>query len=384
MLRESLLRLLFSRAPRAKAGALCIAREGGWAECARLAHSWGVLPRLRERLEALAIGVPAAVDGEITRLVWDGYVRSAREAESGLRVLGALGAAGVRAAGFKGLSSMARLYPDVKGRVMVDVDVLIAERDLARTAAVLGELGFAPEVECELADYVQFTRNAPGFGGNEEMSFRNQRGNTIDLHWRLGAGFDVDEILRGAEPVTLLGKEFLAVSAVYAVLLCVHHSLRNHFSPDKIMRDLQDLERWRGVWDWDTVRAGAAARGLTVPLLAMVGILNGFDGKVEIGAEAEKLVALFHLQAREGPLERDLLYLLRPGELRQIFSGLLFGGRRHVEISRRMDAALAGEPVGVWKRLAVIGRAVRGLRPGQIGGLLALARAKDAFGRSRR
>lgn len=386
MLREALLELLIAEAPRAKAGALCIEREGGWAESVALAHSWAVLPRLRERLDSLGICVPADVEREFGRLFWDGYARSVREAESGLRVLEALGTAGIRAVGFKGLSSLARLYPDVKGRVIVDVDVLIDEADLPRTAEVLRELGFAAEVECELADYVQFTRNAPGFGGNEEMSFRNQRGNTIDLHWRLGAGFDVGEILRGAAPVTFLKKEFLAVSPVDAVLLCVHHSLRNHFSPDKIMRDLQDLERWRAVWDWEAVRAGAAARGLEVPLLAMMGILSRFGGgeSLQIGAEAEKLVALFQLQAREGQLERDLLYLFRPRELRQILGGVFFGGRRHVEISQRMDAALAGEPVGVWKRLCTIGRAVRSLRPGQIGGLLALARAKDAFGRNRR
>ena len=162
--------------------------------------------------------------------------------------------------------------------------------------------------------------------------------------------------------------------------MCVHHSLRNHFSPDKILRDVQDLGRWRTVWDEKAVWDGAEARGLTVPLRAMLGISDGFVGEAEMGpGAAADLMALFRMQLREGQLERELLYLVRPGEMLQLLRGIFFGGRRHMEIARRMDASLAGAPMGLWKRLAVIGRALLWLRPRQVGGLLALARAKASL-----
>ncbi|MBN8732626.1 MAG: nucleotidyltransferase family protein [Acidobacteria bacterium] len=399
MLRESLARLLLSSpGPETDAPAGAIARAGDWEQCVRLANSWGALPRLQHWMEAAPTPPPVEARALASRLFTDGYVRSLLEARRGVEVLGRFQAASLPALAFKGLASLATLYSDPKQRVILDVDVLIGEADLTRAASLLGTLGFHPAVPCDLADYVRFVRSAPGFGGNEELPFHNARGNTIDLHWRLGDGFDPQEILVQSMPASLFGKEIPTVSPRYGLLLCVHHALRNHFSPDKIMRDLFDLELWcdklNQAGSLDEAFDEAARRGLAAPLLAMAGILAEYDGGCAMcGAvarwrqrtaprhlnAASQLRALFTLQLREGQMEREVLYLFRPGELRQILAGLFFGGRRHLEISRSMDDSLAGEPVPASRRLWTLLRALCRLRPRHLGMLRSLARAKDDF-----
>ena len=357
-----------------------------------LAAGWGAIPRLRQRVAHLATPTQA----EIERLYLDGYVRSVLQIRAAIDVFAAFERAKLPVVAFKGLASLAVLYGSPERRVILDADLLIAEADLARAVDVLAELGFRPEVDGSLAEYVDFVRHAPGFGGNEVLALHNARGCTIDLHWRLGRGFDTQAILDRRRPAALLGGCLAVVSDRDGVLLCAHHSLRNHFSPDKIMRDLFDLELWCD----RILKAGAAedtwrealARGLSVPLLALTSILAEYqaDGACagaaldkaaspEQRGSAGRLVKLFTAQVREGSFERDLLYLFRSSEWKQILGGILAGGRRHVALVRSMDTALAGEPTTFAHRLTVLAQSLRRLRPRHIAMLRALARSKDEF-----
>ena len=363
-----------------------------------LAAGWGAIPRLRQRLPNPASPPRPEVLAEIERLYFDGYIRSVLQIRAAIDVFAAFEREKLPVVAYKGLASLAVLYGGPEHRVILDADLLIAETDLARAVAVLGELGFRPEVTGSLAEYVDFVRYAPGFGGNEVLALHNPRGCTIDLHWRLGRGFDTQAILDRRRPAALLGGCLHVVSDRDGLLLCAHHSLRNHFSPDKIMRDLFDLDLWCD----RMLKCGAAedtwqealARGLAVPLLALTSILAEYDSD-GAGAEAAagldkavspeqrgsaaRLVALFMAQVREGSFERDLLYLFRWSELKLILGGILTGGRRHVAMVRSMDAALAGEPTTFAHRMAVLAQSLRRLRPRHIGMLRALARTKDEF-----
>lgn len=372
-----------------------------WGELIQLSDGWGALPRLSERIPRISPPPSSSTAGFISRQLTAGYVRSMLEARAGLDVLRSFEDAGIPVVAFKGLVSLARLYSDSKQRVIVDVDLLINEKDIARSAEVLERLGFTPEVNASVTDYLDFVQRSPGFGGNEELSFHNQRGNTIDLHWRLGAGFDSAALINGSRRATFLDMEFPAVSDTDGLLLCVHHSLRNHFSPDKIMRDLMDLEHWcrlmHEAGSFDSVVSAAKKKGLDVPLLALTSILRSFDkdgaaaktaAALESGlstnhrAASARLGQLFHTQVQEGQFERDALFLFRPRELKQLFAGLFLGRRRHLELSRSMDEAHAGEPVSFWQRIADIGRSILSLRPRHLGMLRTLAHAKDRFERS--
>jgi hypothetical protein len=363
-----------------------------------LSEIWGALPRLKERTANFAVPPSKELLAEIERRYVDGYVRSVLQARASIDALAALERAEIPVTAFKGLASLAVLYDGPQRRVILDADLLIGERDLPRAAAVLGDLGFRPEVAGSLAEYVDFVRRAPGFGGNEVLAFHNPRGCNIDLHWRLGKGFDTQALLDRRRPATLLGACLPVVSNRDGVLLCAHHSLRNHFSPDKIMRDLFDLELWcerilaSGEME-DTLKE-AFERGLAIPLLALTSLLashypEGAAAHAAAGLDADasqdqrrsagRLAALFAAQVREGSFERDVLYLFRGSELKQILGGIVAGRRRHIEMARSMDAALAGEPMTFTHRMAALGRSLRRLRPRHIGMLRALARTKDEF-----
>jgi hypothetical protein len=164
------------------------------------------------------------------------------------------------------------------------------------------------------------------------------------------------------------------------------------------MRDLRDLDlRCSEVFvsgQADATRDAAAAHGLLVALLAATGILAGYDPgcaaarlkmQIEHRASAEDrrsaaaLHELFPTQLAEGPIERNLLYLFRPREGRQILAGLWSGGRRHLEIAQALDAAHAGKPVSVWRRLSVIAGSLCRVRLRHIRMLRALARTKGQF-----
>ena len=395
MVRESLVRALLR-------GEDTCAPSADWIS---LANGWGALPRLRQRVGKLATPPEPDLLAEIERLYLDGYVRSVLQIRAALDVFAAFEREKLPVVGFKGIASLAVLYGSPECRVILDADLLIAEADLTRAVGVLGELGFRPEVSGSLTEYVDFVRHAPGFGGNEELALHNDRGCTIDLHWRLGRGLDTQAILDRRRPATLLGRCLSVVSDGDGVLLCAHHSLRNHFSPDRIMRDLFDMELWcerilkSGFWE-NTWRE-AVARGLAVSLLALTLILAEYQpdgagaggaaeldktaaalGKATSGEQrgsAGRLVALFMAQVREGSFERDLLYLFHSSELKQMLGGILSGGRRHVAMARSMDAALAGEPTTFAHRMAVLAQSLGRLRPRHIGMLRALARTKDEF-----
>ncbi|MEQ1898449.1 MAG: nucleotidyltransferase family protein [Vicinamibacterales bacterium] len=396
-MRVSLVALLLAEPDAAKAAAECIGEAEAWDECADLALVWGALPRLCERLAAFGYPIPPKMNS----LLLDGGARTVMQARGSLAALRRFAQAGLRTVAFKGLASLAVLYGDPRRRVMADADILIAEADLEQACTLLGEIGFSAGLHGSLAEYRAFLRNAPGFGGNEELEFQDGRSTSIDLHWRLGAGFDPAALITRARPAVLLGTEFLAVAPADGLLLTVHHSLRNHFNPDVILRDLLDIGLWCAALEEsgevrEAVKA-AGEHGLAVPMRALTGILGGFDPGCSAARVAEEtglhisqrgrkeaaaLCALFDTQLREGAMDRDLLYLLRPAEALQIAKGLLFGGRRHLEIARAMDTALAGKPVGARQRVGAILGALRSMRPRHFRMLRSLARAKDTFARS--
>ena len=371
-----------------------------WPSCLALADGWGAIPRLRERVRARGLHLPASAASDLDRRFREGYARSVLQARAGLTICAALEREGVSTVAFKGLASMAALYDGPDQRVVLDADLLITAPDLDRAARILEAHGFRPETAGDLTEYIAFVRHAPGFGGNEVLTFHDGRGDTIDLHWRLGAGLDPAAIIARAQPATLLGTPFRAVSAEDGVLLCAHHALRNHFTPDSLIRDLLDLERWAERLEshggLDHAVQSARAHGLAAPLLAATSIIAMHDGQSaaarmalrlsktspSLVQSAARLHALFMTQVREGPFDRDVLYLFRTSELREILSGILFGGWRHLEMAQTLDTMIAGKPVTVSVRVCQVARSVRRLRPRHIPMLRALARSKDEFARA--
>jgi hypothetical protein len=368
-----------------------------WTAVVELAERWGAIPRLRERLSSSSAAVPEAVASLVDQRFRDSYARTVLQARAGLNVCAALHAAGLETVAFKGLASMAMLYGGAERRVILDADLLIRESDLVRAAAVLDSLGFQPSLPCELTRYVEFVRRAPGFGGNEVLSFHDDRGCTIDLHWRLGV-IDAAKVIARSQRVVMMGSAFQAVAPEDGALLCAHHCLRNHFIPDRMIRDLLDLQQWCerivSSGQLGATVARARATGLATSLQAATTIVSRYDDRGAAATLADGLDAsaspkrrrdvaqlerLFMTQVREGPLDRDVLYLFRAKEFVKLVGGVLAGGRDHVHLAQSMDTVLTGRHVSIRARLGQLAGSLRRLRPHHVPLLRALARSKDEF-----
>jgi hypothetical protein len=141
-------------------------------------------------------------------------------------LLTALATAGIRAALLKGTALAYSVYASPAARPRGDTDILVAERDLPATRALLARHGFV-RASAHIADRMP----------QEEWTICLADGSNhdIDLHWNLlrpwalAALFDTDRLLADCLPVPDLADGALRLSAPMALLhACVHRA--SHFS----------------------------------------------------------------------------------------------------------------------------------------------------------
>src|SRR5689334_15818546 len=76
-----------------------------------------------------------------------------------LQAAAALASAGVRAIVYKGQDYLERIYGELAGRAMADVDLLVSEAELARAEAALLAAGFHPDRQCKLMHERKFCKD---------------------------------------------------------------------------------------------------------------------------------------------------------------------------------------------------------------------------------
>jgi len=367
-----------------------IASRGEWATLFDLCGRWKLLASLEARLPGLGVKLPDPERAELARRTQPAFVQTMLCARSGAMALSALDQAGIRCAGFKGLAAVAYLYPGLRSRTLQDTDVLIHPRDVEAALTVLDENGFKRSPESPWEEYVAFLRNSPGTAGNEAVSLRDERGGAVDLHWHLGT-LDVETLLSGASPVTVLNRPLQLMRAGHCMLLSVHHALRNDFVPDDIARDVSDFVRWqellRETDQWQTLSADAARWGLTAPCAALAMIvakLRGIENAAEPlplsrsdRAAARQIAELYFRQLLGGAINTDLAYVTSARPLVQIMAGLASGWKTYRDQMRRSEESNGEVSLPVHERVWRLGKAMASLSPGEWRQVRALARAKD-------
>ena len=148
--------LLFADASAAAQVAQEIASPEQWHELLALSFKWRVTPQLWQRLQSLKIALPGGIRSEFGKLCRVIAVQSTTAAHRSLRVMQALGAAGIEAVAFKGIGVMAGLYPKPSDRMVGDVDILIAPEDLEGAIVALIAIDFTPLLPGELTDYLDY------------------------------------------------------------------------------------------------------------------------------------------------------------------------------------------------------------------------------------
>lgn len=366
--REQLAELLLGTAP-AQIDA------GAWDELAQLAQRCRVTPQLVARIEKLALKIPEAAAFKLQRQLADAFRRSAMRASKGIAAMTALRDEGIRAAAFKGLAAMARLYDGPKWRTVNDADVLLLESDVARAVACLESRGFVRQIEAELDEYSKFVAHSPSFAGNQAIALLGPAESEIDLHWAIGRGLDASKVLGRASPARLLGEDFLAVSDEDGLLLTVRHAMREDLQIDGACRDLCDARLWfRRLEENGCLAAAircAEESGMTAQVCAIAEILRSYDSSTPAFAAPRQeqrmglaLAELFRVQLRDGPIGKDLAYLVHPAPARQMIAGLARDWSSYRRIMRDFEQQMLGGPLPWWRRAGRLAQAVRrsGLR----------------------
>jgi len=292
------------------------------------------------------------------------------------------------------------LWSGPRDRTVQDADILVPEGYLEAAVALLERNGYRCAIPASLSAYIRFVRNSPGFAGNEAVAMVAADNSQVDLHWKVGlekgAEFGVQAIVSRSRRAQLLGHCFPVVGSVDGLLLTTHHVVRNNVVPDAVIRDFLDIDAWYGclLQAKQVARAAesAAACGLLSPALAMARILARFrptghsstavvllaekaDGRTR--RTARNLEDLFFTQLRAGPLNADLLYLIRPAVWRQLIGSALAdwsGYRKHMEM---FETSKTGAPVSLGNRLRHLGKSLRIADRAYWRQLWALKRTKD-------
>jgi len=397
--REVLLRLLIGDSDVAASAVEAVERNDSWQEVIELAFQWKALPELSDQLSRLGIVPPGEARNDLRTLSREAFLRSTMIATRGAEALHAIASEGIPVAAFKGLALVAVAGAERGHRTLQDVDLLVAEADVISAVGALEKRGYRRGFPGDLRDYFRFVRNSPGFSGNQAVLLTAPDGGDVDLHWRVGprksAAFESQSLLARAQSVQLRGRSVSVIASIDGALLTVHHSLRNNFVPDEMIRDLLDLRAWLIQLEDDgqlIAFAGAAQHcSLRGPALAMTGILRALRPSEAVSraaselqketassvlSQARKLEQLFFLQLSDGPLNSDMLYLLSRDAWKLILGGALGGWGRYREHMAAFETRKHGAVLPVSRRAAVLWHDTVRAKRSHWSALRTLARAK--------
>jgi len=120
----------------------------GWGGDEWLAAEWmaywqNAIPWLHERVARSQASIPDTAQRSLASLAALSRERTVHMLDAAVELIDALHAGGIEAVPFKGALLAPLYYPDPTLRPLADLDVLIAERDVAKGLAVLERLGYA-------------------------------------------------------------------------------------------------------------------------------------------------------------------------------------------------------------------------------------------------
>lgn len=177
------------------------------------------------------------------------------------RVLTALRSAGVQPLVLKGLPLAQQLFGDPHARDAGDLDLLVLPADLARSAAALEVLGFAPQ---QLK--VPSSRFAQALGPGA-LTLRGPGGMDVDLHWSLGEvglsiALDPGKVTSRARTISVEGLDVRVLADEDLLVYLSAHGGRHGWSRAGWVRDVATLLRVTPGLDGSVVLARAREAGL--------------------------------------------------------------------------------------------------------------------------
>jgi len=396
---HQLVEFLLADEAQAADAARLLSESAAWREALELARAWKVTPQFSARIQSLGCELPAADTKTLKREFLKVYAQSASRASKAIVAIAALQKAKVAVVAFKGIASMAVLYRDPKRRTIGDADLLISRDDLTAALACLEASGFTRRGAETLEQYLQFVDHAPRFAGNKAIALYGEDGTEIDLHWEIaGSGLRVDRVLERARTAPLMGSNVPVVDSKDGFLLTVHHAIREDLGIENVCRDLLDAGLWchhlRETGELEGAIARAVQCGRAVPALAVTSILGNYDDR-STAAQAVKLLRaatsaaehksaallteLFYYQMGNGPIGKDVLYLVHTRPWRQIVKGLGSDWSGYLQSMQSMEKQM-NEEMPLHERALQLAKSIPGLRTLRLARELARVKYRESKG----
>jgi Uncharacterised nucleotidyltransferase len=170
-----------------------------------LADRHGVIPLLAHTLLSLRDSVPPGQISFLQAAHQTNLHKTMLLARELIRIMHQLTGLGIEVMPYKGLSLAETIYGDIALRQAGDIDLLIRAVDLKRVCAVLGELGYSPQLRFSEAEERAYLKS--GY----ECAFDGAAGpNLIEVQWAIQPRFyavdlSVDGLFERATITTIAG-----------------------------------------------------------------------------------------------------------------------------------------------------------------------------------
>jgi hypothetical protein len=286
-----------------------LAEPFDWGRLIKMAWINRMIPLLHWHMQRLGAAMP---DWAVKHLA----DAQARNDDRGQRLLqrsgaliDALDAAKVPMITFKGPTLEALAYAEPGQRECADIDILVRERDLARTAPVIEGLGY-------LLDKFDPLQERIFRGYHFAYEFADPTGAAnIDAHWRLlpstwSIPIDYDGLWRRSGTTRIAGRTVCVFADEDLLFYLALHSTKERWLRLRMVCDVAELLRARPGLDWNRALTAAEAQGgrrilLYAAYLAATWLDAPVPQTVLALAEADPLIRRF---------EGDLWHFFQIGE----------------------------------------------------------------------
>jgi len=323
--------LLLGDAKSAQHAAGTLSRKELWPQAIELSNLWRVIPQFRKRYHELQITLPGEALERLKETSIVGTAQSVAALSHCAAMTSLFRSAGVDSLAFKGVGLLGNLYASPSERMVTDIDILIEGKNLRKALETVERSATNLRGLVAYAEFLE--RQSYHRLDNDFLYLTEEDGPKIDLQWKLGANpppaMEASRILERAEKVNVRGNYLKVASPADAMILTAHHAMRNNFSPAPTLKDLCDMKEWWKVqakrWNVEDVVNRTRECGLTIPLMALWGLLTQYDadGSVVDGVnefrkvatvdetvDSDRLQRSLNLQLDQGSLNADLVRIL--------------------------------------------------------------------------
>jgi len=171
----------------------------------------------------------------------------------------------------KGIALIQKIYPDMDGRYIGDIDLLVKPGDVLSSAKLLNELGYLnPSCYCFDPEkpYSAYLNSMP-FSKPAKIPY------FVHLHWHLLNAtlplsmykIPMEEVWQSAGPERHQDKEMLMLDPPHLVVYLCVHAFKHSFNKISLFHDIEKaIELYEDRFDWKVISKVAADWGAALPL----------------------------------------------------------------------------------------------------------------------